>query len=253
MKVLAIGCHPDDIEFLCAGTLALLKERGWEVAMGVVAKGDCGTKEMNRTQITAVRRKEAETAAKVLGAKIYFMGQDDLNVEVDAVNRRVATEVVRKARPDVVIAHSPSDYMTDHEFASRLARDACFAASCPNYETNDADPAEPTDRIPTLYYCDPAEGMDIYGRPTPVQFFVDIGSKMEFKKEMLACHASQRNWLRAQHGMDQYLIEMEEWNKKCGRRAGVEFAEGYHQHLGHAFPKKNVLAEVLGDLVKRVG
>jgi LmbE family N-acetylglucosaminyl deacetylase len=250
MKAIGIGCHPDDVEFVCSGTLALLKDKGWEVAIGIVAKGDCGTNEMSRTKISQVRRKEAEAAARILGCEIYFMGQDDLNVEVDPVNRRIATEVVRKARPDVVITHSPSDYMTDHEFASRLARDACFCASCPNYETNDPDPADPTDAIPTLYYGMAAEGIDMYGRPTPVQFFVDIGSKLALKKEMLACHASQRNWLRAQHGVDQYLIELENWDKKCGARAGFAFAEGFHQHLGHAFPKKNLVAEALGDLVK---
>jgi LmbE family N-acetylglucosaminyl deacetylase len=252
MKVLAVGCHPDDVEFFCAGTLKLLQAKGWEVAIAVVAKGDCGSIELSPRQITAVRRGEAEAAAKLLGAEIHFMGQSDLDVSFDPPHRRIAVEVVRKTRPHVVITHPPSDYMSDHEFTSRLVRDACFGASCPNYDTEVADPAEPTGGIPTLYYCSPPEGIDLLGRPAPVQFYVNITGALEMKRDMLACHASQRDWLRAQHGVDQYLIEMEKWARHAGQMAGCEFAEGFHQHLGHAFPKKNIIVDTLGNLVRVV-
>jgi LmbE family N-acetylglucosaminyl deacetylase len=249
MKALAIGCHPDDVEIFCAGTLALLQDKGWEVAIGIVAKGDCGSMEMGRREISAVRHEEAVKAAALMGAELYFMGQNDLHVEASPAARRIATEVVRKANPDLVITHPPSDYMTDHEMASRLARDACFCSSAPNFETEDADPAPPTRGIPALVYCSPPEGIDLFGRPAPVQFFVNVESKMELKRDMLACHASQRNWLRDQHGIDQYIIEMEHWAQAQGERAGLGFAEGFHQHLGHAYPRKNLIAEALGDLV----
>jgi LmbE family N-acetylglucosaminyl deacetylase len=175
------------------------------------------------------------------------MGQNDLNIDVNAETRKVVTEVLRKSRADVVLTHSPSDYMSDHEVTSRLVRDACFCAATPNYATDDPHPAKPLDHIPTLFYADPLEGLDIFGARIIPQFHVDISAHMSLKREMLACHASQRDWLRAQHGIDQYLIAMEEWAKKCGEEAGFGYAEGFRQHLGHAFPSKNILKEVLGD------
>lgn len=248
-KILAVGAHPDDVEFLMAGTLAQCKRKGWEVAIGIVAKGDCGTQVMSRSEITRVRRKEAEKAASLMGAEIFFVGLNDLEIDVNAQSRRMVTEVVRKSRADVVLANSPTDYMADHETASRLVRDACFCAPTPNYETGDSNPALPLDQIPALFYSDPLEGIDIFGKRVIPQFYVDITSQMDLKREMLACHASQRDWLRAQHGIDQYLIAMEEWAHKCGQEAGFAYAEGFRQHLGHAFPSKNVLKEILGDLV----
>lgn len=252
MKVLAIGCHPDDVEFFMAGTLALLKDKGWEIAIGVVAKGDKGSMELSRRDIARVRREEAVNGAKFLEAEIHFMGQDDLNVNVDPKTRAIVTEVVRKVRPDVVVTHPPSDYMTDHEFTSRLVRDACFAASCPNFETDDDNPAQPTGGIPHLYYCTPPEGIDLLGRPVDPHFVVEVSSKLDLKRDMLACHASQRDWLKAQHGVDQYLIEMEEWGKKLGAKYGLPLAEGFCQHRGHAFPRENIIAKTLGGLAKEL-
>ncbi|MCG3197122.1 MAG: PIG-L family deacetylase [Candidatus Omnitrophica bacterium] len=247
---LAIGAHPDDVEFLMAGTLALLQAGGWEVAIGVVAKGDCGTKEMSRKEITAVRRGEAEAAAKLLGAPVYFAGQNDLNIDVNAEARRKVTEIVRRARADLVLTHPPSDYMSDHEFTSRLVRDACFCASTPNYETEDPNPAQALDHIPALFYCSPIEGLDLYGNAVRPGFVVDVTTQLDLKRNMLACHASQRNWLRAQHGIDQYLIAMEEWGRTCGAFAGFEQGEGFTQHLGHAFPRENHIETALGARVR---
>lgn len=248
-RALAVGAHPDDVEIFMAGTLALLKMQGWEVSIGIIAKGDCGTKSLTRAEITVVRRKEAENSAELLGAKLFLMGQDDLGIDVNPDTRRIVTEVVRKAAPDLVLTHPPSDYMTDHEFASRLVRDACFAATTPNYETGSSDPAPALEKIPALYYCDPLEGIDIFGSEVVPQLVVDITSQMELKKSMLVCHASQREWLRVMHGIDQYVIEMEKWAHQRGEPYGFRFAEGFRQHLGHAFPHNNLIQETLKDLV----
>lgn len=251
-RALALGAHPDDVEFMMAGTLALLKQQGWEVCIGIAAKGDGGSKDRCRRDITAIRRAEAEKAAERLGAQLFTMGLDDLDIDVNSRTRRLATEVLRKANPDLVLTNPPVDYMSDHESTSRLVRDACFAASVPNYETGDPCPAPVTDHVPALFYCDPIEGIDLWGQPVRPDFVVDISETIDLKREMLACHASQREWLRAQHGMDQYLIAMEEWAKVCGASAGFPFGEGFRQHLGHAFPRENAIAEALGGKVKRM-
>jgi LmbE family N-acetylglucosaminyl deacetylase len=135
--------------------------------------------------------------------------------------------------------------MADHEITSRLVRDAAFNASVPNYETKAANHHPPTERIPHLYYVDPIEGTDYHGRELPAGFLVDISKVFDTKRAMLVCHASQRNWLFKQHGIDEYLDAQERWSKKRGREAGVAFAESFNQHKGHPFPQNNLLAELL--------
>jgi len=67
---------------------------------------------------------------------------------------------------------------------------------------------------------------------------------------MLACHASQREWLLRQHGIDEYLDAQERWSAKRGAEAGVPYAEAFHQHLGHGYPKNNLIAELLPHCVR---
>jgi hypothetical protein len=63
---------------------------------------------------------------------------------------------------------------------------------------------------------------------------------------MLACHASQRDWLLKHHGMDQYVQAMRDWGARRGTRIGAAFAEGYRQHKGHSYPQDNLLGRLLG-------
>ena len=81
-------------------------------------------------------------------------------------------------------------------------------------------------------------------------FYVNITDTLPQKETMLACHASQREWLRRQHGIDQYLVAMREWSAQRGSECGVAYAEAFRQHLGHAHPQDNVLAEMLGILAR---
>ena len=244
-RILAFGCHPDDVEFMCAGTLALLRDRGYEIHIATVCGGEMGSMTLDKEEIREVRLKECEDAAKVLDAPYYWAGGEDIEVEFSHELRVQVGEVVRKAAPFLVFTHFPMDYMVDHEETSRLVRNACFSASMPNFKTPSA---EPIDGGPHLYYWDAMEGKDILGRPTPVQFYIDISSTIETKAEMLRQHRSQREWLLAQHGMDQYVLHMKDLAAKRGEEIGVEFAEVFHQHLGHAYPQENILPDLLGDL-----
>jgi LmbE family N-acetylglucosaminyl deacetylase len=111
--------------------------------------------------------------------------------------------------------------------------------------------APPTGKpVPALYYADALEGKDALGRPVEPQFRIDVTSTFAARERALACHASQREWLRAQHGIDQYLVENERLARACGERCGVRYAEGFRQHLGHGYPQANVLANALGNLVR---
>ncbi|MFH1739977.1 MAG: PIG-L family deacetylase, partial [bacterium] len=126
--ILAIHTHPDDIEFLIAGTLALLAKRGWTVDMITMAPGDCGTAEHSQEEIMKIRRKEAAASAEIIGARYRCLEGRDLCIYYDDLTQRQVTEAVRASRPDMVITASPQDYMKDHENTSVLVRTACFNA-----------------------------------------------------------------------------------------------------------------------------
>lgn len=244
-RILAIHAHPDDLEFQCAGTLARLKHAGCPIVMVTMTAGDCGSAELGPDEISAIRRREAREAADLLEAE-YLCGEfPDLSFDVCSDSRRRVTELVRKARPEIVITAPPVDYMTDHEVTSRLVRDACFCAPIPNYRTHQWDPAEPLERIPHLYYVDPIEGVDWFGNPTPTDFIVDITQTFELKLKMLACHDSQRSWLREQHGLDEYLESCRRWSSKRGEEIGAAYGEGFRQHVGHPYPHDNLLLRLL--------
>jgi LmbE family N-acetylglucosaminyl deacetylase len=170
----------------------------------------------------------------------------DLSIVIDNDSKRRVTECIRRHRPDIVITAPPVDYMDDHEATSRLVRDGCFNASCPNYSTRQWEPAPPTDHIPHLYYVDPIEGVDHFGKSVRPHFYVDTSTTFEVKQKMLACHDSQRTWLRAQHGVDEYLDSQRRWSESRGREIGVAYAEAFRQHRGHPYPAENLLAELLG-------
>ncbi|MCG6154525.1 PIG-L deacetylase family protein [Rubinisphaera margarita] len=244
-RILAIHAHPDDIELQCAGTLALLKDRGCEIVYCTMTAGDLGSMELSQKEIAAVRRGEAEKAAALLGAE-YVCGEfGDLAIFNDDPSRRRVTEIIRKARPDIVITAPHRDYHCDHEATGTLVRDACFGSTIPNYKTHQWDPAPYLDHLPHLYYVDPVEGTDYYGNPQTPAFVIDISSKIDLKLEMLACHASQRDWLRKIHGMDEYIDSCRRWSATRGQEHGFEYGEGFSQHKGHPFPHDNLLKQIL--------
>lgn len=244
-RILAIHAHPDDIEFQCAGTLLLLKQRGCEIAMVTMTPGDCGSAELGSEEISAVRRGEAKKAADIIGAEFHCLEFRDLSITHDNDSRRRVTEIIRRTRPDIVLTAPPIDYMSDHEVTSLLVRDACFNASCPNYVTQQWDPAPPHKGVPHLYYVDAIEGVDWYGNRQRHDFIVDISATFETKLAMLACHDSQRAWLRKQHGLDEYLDGCRRWSAARGKEIGKAYGEAFVQHRGHPYPHDNRLVELL--------
>jgi LmbE family N-acetylglucosaminyl deacetylase len=146
-----------------------------------------------------------------------------------------------------VLTAPPVDYLCDHEMTSLLVRDACFIAPIPNFATRQWDPAPPLVKVPHLYYVDPLEGHDRDGRPQPPGFHVDVSEAFDLKRQMLACHASQRNWLLKQHGIDEYLDAQFAWSTRRGAEIGTDHAEGFRQYLGHAYPQDNLLLTLISQ------
>lgn len=252
---LAVGAHPDDVEFICSGTMALLAAAGWELHVATLSLGDYGSDEYSAQEIRRIRRAEAENACHIMGASYHYVGLHDFGIFHDDRSNRLVTALFREVNPVLVITHPPVDYLTDHEITSRLVRNACFYAAVPNYDTLDLTDVARTASVPWLYYAHPLEGTDSFGEPVIPAFYVDISDVIERKAEFLACHVSQREWLRAHHGMDEYLEIMRRWAAEQGEGASaaagrtIQYAEAFRQHRSHAYPQENILSEILGARV----
>jgi len=240
--VLAFMAHPDDAEILCGGTLIRLADAGWQIHIAAATAGDCGTMTLPPERISAIRREEAARSAALIGASFHCLGELDGMVVFDKPTLRKAIDLFRGIAPGLVFTHAPADYMMDHEIVSLLARAASFIYSAPNAS---ALPRVEGSCIPWLYYCDPLDGIDPLGHPVRPTTFVDITGCLERKKEMLACHASQRQWLREHHGVDEYIDAMVRHARRRGELAAVAFAEAFVQHRGHAYPADDLLSAVL--------
>lgn len=246
-RILAIHAHPDDIEILAGGTLALLARAGVSLTFATMTAGDCGTAEMGPEEIATVRRLEAATAAALVGAEYIYAGFMDLAIFNDDESRRKVTEVLRQARPDIVITANTPDYHCDHEATHALVRDACFGASAPNYRCGTA---APLDRIPHLYFMDSTEGIDRDGNLLKPEFTVDVTETIDMKRALIGCHESQRAWLKKQHGMADYVEMSVHWTADRGKAAGFEYGEGFRRYKGHPYPQTPVLEDLLRSLTR---
>jgi LmbE family N-acetylglucosaminyl deacetylase len=248
-RLLAVMAHPDDAEILAGGTLFHLKAMGWELGILTMTAGDCGSNTFPRGETARIRYAEAQAAAAFLGATYDCVGLMDVEVFTNAENLRRVVDCMRRFDPDIVITHSPVDYMLDHEEASRLARGATFALAIPNYETLRNPPAKVRRATPALYYADALEGTDPLGQRIYPHFYVDISKQLSDKLEMLARHTSQREWLRSHHGVDDYLDRTKAWAAGFGHECAFAYAEGFRQHLGHGYPHEPLLQKALAQFV----
>lgn len=247
MNIVSIHAHPDDVEILGAGTMALLAAAGHTITIVTMTNGDCGSGDYDAEETARIRKQEASAAAAMIGASYRWGGFGDLQVFNDDAGRRKTCALIREVRPELVITASPIDYHCDHEATSALVRDSCFAAAVPNYAVPTGAPA--LEEIPHLYFMDSVEGTDREGRLIAPDFYVNIESTLEKKRAMLACHETQRVWLKKRHHLDNFLETMEQWTRACGERCGVKYAEGFRRYPGHPYPQTPLLESLLQGYV----
>jgi LmbE family N-acetylglucosaminyl deacetylase len=246
--VFAIAAHPDDIEFMMGGTLILLGRAGCELHMMNICNGSCGTAYEDRETIIARRTEEARQSSSIIGALFHEPLVDDLDMfyERPTINRMVS--IVREVKPDVVLLSSPQDYMEDHMNACRVAVTAVFCRGMRNYPAE--PPSDPIDGDATLYHALPWGLRDSLRRRLHAGQYADITSALKMKREALAHHRSQKEWLDSSQGLDSYLITMENMSREVGEMSGrFEYAEGWrrHLHLGFCEEGADPLSEILGD------
>jgi N-acetylglucosamine malate deacetylase 1 len=222
MRVLAVGAHPDDLEILCGGTLARFVREGHDVVMCHASKGDKGSFVHSSEEIVRIRGAEARRAAELAGAEYATLGLSDGEVlAADPDQRRIVVDLVREARPDVIITHPPGDYMGDHNEISKLVFECSFHATLPLLETS----RPPHTSVTPLYYMDTVMGVGF----SPTEY-VDVGDVMDVKAAMLEAHESQLTWLRDHDGVD-IVEQMKTTSRFRGQQCGVQYAEGFVQCL----------------------
>lgn len=244
--VLAIFAHPDDIEFVAAGTLLHLREAGWQLHYLNLSGGDCGSMTTGPGETRAIREQEGRAAAAILGAEFHESLAADLCIFYEERLLRRLAAVVRQVQPQIVLTHSPEDYMEDHMNTARLAVTAAFARGMPNFTTD--PPVAPITGDVAVYHAMPHGLCDGLRRPVVPDLFVDTTTVQVVKRQALAAHASQKEWLDATQGMDSYLDAGDEAARTVGRMSGrFEYAEGWrrHLHLGLAATDDDPLAAAL--------
>ena len=246
----AVGAHPDDIEFMMAGTLLLLGRAGYELHSMNLCNGSCGTALEDRDAIVARRIQEAREAAQTLGATFHEPLVDDIDLFYERAPLRRLGAVVREVNPTVLLVPSPEDYMEDHVNAGRLAVTAAFCRGMRNFPTE--PPRPPVSGDVTLYHALPWGLRDSLRRPVRAGCYVDITSVLKTKRAALACHRSQKEWLDSSQGLDSYLATMEQMSQEVGTISGrFKYAEGWrrHLHLGFCPEHADPLAHALGEKV----
>ena len=218
MKVLAIICHPDDMELTCGGTLLKYKKQGHDVTVCNVANGNMGHYEIMPDELRAIRRKEAQKACAVGGFKSVTCDVPDLTVssaDMEQVGKLV--KIIREEKPDLIITHHPDDYCSDHREVQKLVFKASFDATVPHFMPE----MGPSVDLAPLYYADCDGGINFI--PTE---YVDVTDEMDTKAEMMACHESQLVWLLEHDGYDA-IAEQRKISAARGAQCGVKYAEGF--------------------------
>lgn len=219
MNVLAVGCHPDDLEIACGGTLAKYVDQGADVYMCHVANGNMGHVEILPGPLAELRTMESEQAGRILGVKKVF----NLDIGDILVNRYdneavdALADIIRLVKPEVIITHNDIDYMQDHIEASKLVFNSSFIATLAHKSVRYAA----YNKFVPIFYMDTLAGVDFI--PT---HYVDVTKQIDRKLKALECHESQVKWMKEHDGID-FLDMVRTCSKYRGYQCGVAYAEGY--------------------------
>jgi bacillithiol biosynthesis deacetylase BshB1 len=171
-----VGAHPDDVELGCGGTLALLAGRGRAVGIVHLTSGEAGSR-----GTAEERRREAATAARVLGAAtLEILDCGDAGLRTGRGEEDALIEVLRRLRPRLVLGPPAADRHPDHGRAHALLRDACFYAGLAK-----RSPERGAPHRPAALYCYLQHDLAV---PT---FVVDVTTAWARKVEALDAYASQ--------------------------------------------------------------
>ena len=196
-KILAIGAHPDDIEFSCAGFLLKQKKLGAQVHILIMSKGE------NGNNGDGSQRKAEQEAAQSLSQfdSLHLGAFKDGGIGFSSATIDFIEKIIREIEPDLILTHYPEDWHQDHIHTALSSRAACRT-------------------VPKLWY---------YRSYSAIHFnpliYVDISTEASSKRNLLELFHSQIDKNLAK-GIDFARIAME-YNRSYGNEVGVEYAEGF--------------------------
>jgi LmbE family N-acetylglucosaminyl deacetylase len=245
--VFAVAAHPDDIEFVMSGTMMRLAEVGYELHYMNIANGCCGSTVTDAETTARIRREEAKQAAEFIGATFHESLTNDLEIFYDRPTLLRLSSIMRDVAPEILLIHSPQDYMEDHMNACRLAVTAAFTREMPNFPVD--PPRDPVSQDVTVYHAQPHGNCDGLCQSVLPEFYIDITSTLERKAQMLAYHESQAAWLDTSQGLGSYITEMRDHCRDVGRLSrNFKYAEGWRRHYppGYCTADADPLRNALG-------
>jgi LmbE family N-acetylglucosaminyl deacetylase len=221
-RALVIVAHPDDAEFLCAGTVAKLVHEGWQVGYVLTTSGDKGShdEEMSAEKLAAIREKEQRAAARAIGVTdCVFLGYPDGFVEDTPELRGKLVREIRRFRPDTIVTWDPyraGHNHRDHRLTGQAALDAAY----------------PLSRSPLYFPEQIEEGLQAHrageallaGTDRP-NYHVDVSDYLNAKIKALRCHKSQIG----RYGIAQVRKRVRERMAEVGKEAGYKLAEAFHR------------------------
>ena len=223
MNILAVGAHPDDIEFNCAGTLAKYAALGHKIFMVSATDGRVGSATMSLDETIRVRAGESSDSAAIIGAEFINLGFEDEMFFEDREARLRFIDIVRYCKADIIITHNPKDYNPCHELTSKIINDICIMIPVAKIETKNP----PHTKMPFIYYFEPVHGFEFI--PSD---YVDITDYFDTKIKMLNAHKSQQQWLLDNHqagvGGDAFA-QAEIIASYRGMQSGVKYAEAFRR------------------------
>ena len=217
-RVLAIGAHPDDVEFGCGATLAAWSRAGAVVDLCVLTDGSKGTWDAGAdlTSLVATRKREQRDAADAMGiADIHFLDLVDGELESGREERARVCELIRKLRPDVIFGHDPwKRYRLhpDHVHAGRLVVEGIVAARDPHFFPERGTPHRPTSLL--LF------------EPDVVDHVEDVEATLDAKIAALLCHRSQwRSTMAIDAGTSEEAAQVATFEARIRSEAAAAGAE----------------------------
>lgn len=218
-KLIVVAAHPDDLEVVCGGTIALLADRGVEIYSVNCTLGDIGTqdREMTREILAKTRRTEVEAAAKILGIKeVFNLGHHDGELMPDLEVRAQIARLYRQTQADTLFTFDPfwaGQVHPDHRAAGQAAIDAYMPSKMPLYHPEHLqEPGVDLGKLQRVFLFSTDRAPDVYVDITAVQ-----------ARKIQACVAHKSQFIDGEEGL-KWLFEMD---AGTGATIGVSAAEAF--------------------------
>ncbi len=223
LDILAISAHPDDIELSCSGTLIAHKSLGYTIGILDLTEG-----EMSTRGTPEIRQKESVEASQIMGISIREnLGLSDAKFDLSFENQARVIKVLRKYRPEIILANAPYDRHPDHVRASQLIEEAVFKSGLVKIETEDNGESQLPWRPQKVYHYIQSVSLE-------PDFICDISAHMEQKMAAIRVFKSQffdpkSNEPDTYISNPDFLKLIEARSREWGHRIGVSYGEGFVQ------------------------